>query len=67
MRLRAAGVTKVPTSWQYDEWVHRHKLEAKKRGGMLRLPYAKVMYRLFPKRRRGESRWHSVLRADGMG
>lgn len=64
--LQAAGVTRVPTSWQYDEWVRRHKLQAKKRGKTLRLPYAHNIYRRFPQRRRGRSRWQAILDAAGL-
>lgn len=64
--LRAAGITKVPTSWQYDEWVRRHKLEAERRGQTVRLPSAKVLYRLFPQRRRGRTKWQTVMRAAGL-
>lgn len=65
--LRAVGLAGAPTSWQYDEWVRRRRLEAERRGQMLRLPYAKSVYRRFPKRRRGLTRWQVVLRAAGLG
>jgi len=65
--LREAGITTAPTSWQYDEWVRRHKLEATRRGQTLRLPYAHTVYRRFPKRRAGLTRWQVVLRAAGLG
>lgn len=71
--LRCAGLAGVPTSWQYDEWVRRRKLKAKKRGGgggrTLRLPYAHNIYRLFPstgRRGRGQSRWQAIVAAAGL-
>ena len=65
--LGAAGIIDTPTSWQYDEWVRRHKLEAERRSQTLRLPSAKSVYRLFPRRQAGSSRWQVVLRAAGLG
>jgi hypothetical protein len=64
--LRAAGLIGAPTSWQYDEWVRRRKLRAKKRGKTLRLPYARNIYRWFSKRVRGRSRWQTILEAAGL-
>lgn len=64
--LCAAGITNAPTSWQYDEWVRRHKLEAERRNQAVRLPSAAIVYRLFPTRRAGLSRWQVVLRATGI-
>lgn len=64
--LRAAGITSAPTTWQYDEWVRRHKLEADRRGQTLRLPTATVIYRQFSKRKARLSRWQVVLRAAGL-
>jgi hypothetical protein len=65
--LGTAGITNTPTSWQYDEWVRRHKLAAERRSQTLRLPFAKSVYRLFPRRQAGRSRWKVVLRAAGLG
>lgn len=64
--LRAAGVLTTPTTSQYDEWVRRHKLQARRRGLKLRLPYARNIYRIFPQRRLSESRWGAVLKAAGL-
>ena len=64
--LRAAGITNAPTSWQYDEWVRRNRLKAERRGQELRLPYTKSVYRSFPKRTPGLTRWQLVLRGAGL-
>jgi hypothetical protein len=65
--LRAAGLAGVPTSRQYDEWVRRRKLQAKKRGQKLRLPYAQNIYRRFPRPRSALSVWQLILVAAGVG
>lgn len=65
--LSAAGITSAPTSWQYDEWVRRHKMEAERRSQTVRLPSAAVVYRLFPTRCTGLSRWQVVLRSVEAG
>lgn len=64
--LRASGLVSPPTSWQYDEWVRRHKLAAKTTGKKLRLPYANNVYRRVPKRLPGTTRWQMVLELAGV-
>jgi hypothetical protein len=59
--LRAAGLVGRPTSWQFDEWVRRRKLEARRRGQDIRLPTAKAIYLQFRHMPHGRSRWQAIL------